>query len=402
MVSEHASPLATLGGVDAGGQNVHVEALAATLARLGHAVTVYTRRDSPALPKRVQMRSGVIVRHVDAGPAEAIPKDAIYEYVPEFAAGLREAWREERPAVVHSHFWMSGLAALAVTREAGIPLVHTFHALGVEKRRHQGDADSSPASRIEDEARIAREADRIVATSTSEVFELKRMGARSRALKVVPCGVDLERFRPDGSAEPRRSARMRVVTLSRLVPRKGIDSVIEAIATVPESELVIAGGGESRDLSADPEARRLYRLAHAAGVEKRVSLLGRVERARVPALLRSGDVVVCTPWYEPFGIVPLEAMACGVPVVVSAVGGLVDTVVDGVTGFHVAPHDPAGLSQALDALRQDPALRREMGRLGLERVATRYSWFRIAADTLDVYREAIGFESSDTAAATGT
>jgi D-inositol-3-phosphate glycosyltransferase len=386
MVSEHASPLATLGGVDAGGQNVHVAALACGLATLGNSVVVYTRRDDPKLARRVVMAPGVVVEHVDAGPARPIPKDAIYPHLGAFAAYLERAWAHDRPDVVHSHFWMSGLAGLAAAKKLGIPVAHTFHALGVEKRRHQGKADTSPDARIAEETRIVREADRIVATASAEVFELLRMGANPRALKIVPCGVDLERFTPNGPVEERRADRMRIVTLSRLVPRKGIADVVEALVGVPDAELVVAGGGESADLLTDPEARRLSQLAQSLGVSDRVYLRGRVERDEVPPLLRSADVVVCAPWYEPFGIVPLEAMACGVPVVVSSVGGLVDTVVDGITGLHVPPRSPRRLAHALQSLAADPRKRELLGRLGVDRVTARYSWSRVAAETLDVYR----------------
>jgi glycosyltransferase involved in cell wall biosynthesis len=386
MVSEHASPLATIGGVDAGGQNVHVAALACALAKLGHTVTVYTRRDDPALPRRVAMAPGVTVEHVDAGPPKPIAKDAIYRHVPAFAAELERAWTRARPDVAHAHFWMSALASLEAARSLGIPVVQTFHALGIEKRRHQGVADSSPSERIAQEAFIARTADRIVATSSAEMFELVRMGANVRALRVIPCGVDLERFTPKGDEDRRRAGRMRIVTLSRLVPRKGVDTAIEALAGVPNAELIVAGGGERTGLDGDDEARRLQGIAAANGVALRTSFCGPVARERVPALLRSADAVVCVPWYEPFGIVPLEAMACGIPTIVSAVGGLVDTVVDCVTGFHVPPRDPAALARALNTLRINRVARAAMGRSGAERVRTRYSWSRVAAETSEVYR----------------
>jgi D-inositol-3-phosphate glycosyltransferase len=301
-----------------------------------------------------------------------------------FRDDLARTWRRAAPDVVHSHFWMSGKAALEAARPLGIPVVHTFHALGSEKRRHQGAADTSPVQRIAQECAIARNAERIVATSSAEVFELIRMGADPHALKVVPCGVDLDHFSPHGEAEP-RSQRFRIVTLSRLVARKGVADVIEALAAVPDAELVVAGG-DAKDVPADPEALRLAALVQKLGIADRVCLRGRVERRDVPALLRSADVVACAPWYEPFGLVPLEAMACGVPVVVSAVGGLIDTVIDGVNGVHVPPRDPAQLARVLRALAADPQRRRSFARAGLQRVRSRYSWRRIAAETLDVYR----------------
>jgi glycosyltransferase involved in cell wall biosynthesis/phosphoheptose isomerase len=385
MVSEHASPLAVLGGVDAGGQNVHVAALACALARRGGEVVVHTRRDDPALPERVPLARGVTVHHVDAGPPRVLPKDDLLVHMPAFADALVEAWRADRPDVVHAHFWMSGHAALLAARHVPVPVVQTFHALGVVKRRYQGDDDTSPPERLALERDIVRRADEIVATCTDEVFELIRLGATRDRLAVVPCGVDLGLFTPDGPRDPRTPGRGRLVAVGRLVPRKGLGNVIEAMAALPGTELVIAGGPPREELRDDPEAARLRRIAEDHGVADRVELRGRVGRADLPALLRSADAVVCAPWYEPFGIVPLEAMACGVPVIASAVGGMIDTVVDGVTGVHVCPRDPDRVAEAARGLLEDPARRAAFGRAGVRRAQRRYDWDRIAAATLDVY-----------------
>jgi D-inositol-3-phosphate glycosyltransferase len=388
MVSEHASPLAALGGADAGGQNVHLAALSVALARRGAEVVVHTRRDHPELPPRVPIAPGVVVDHVDAGPPRPVPKDELLPHMDDFAAELRRCWRTDPPDLVHAHFWMSGRASLAAARPLGLPLVQTFHALGAVKRRHQGDRDSSPPSRLREERHLAREADRIVATCSDEVFELLRLGADLRRVTVVPSGVDLELFRPQGPVAERDPRRPRLLVVSRLVERKGIDDAITALAGLPShraAELLIAGGPPRAELDADPEARRLTALAERLGVRDRVRLLGRVGHQEVPALLRSADAVVCTPWYEPFGITPLEAMACGVPVVAAAVGGLVDTVVDGRTGVHVPPRRPDLLAGALASLLADPARRRALGRAGVLRVRRRYGWDRIARGTLDAY-----------------
>lgn len=386
MVSEHASPLAVLGGVDAGGQNVHVAALAENMALHGADVTVYTRRDDRALPARVAYAPGVVVEHVDAGPAEPIEKDHLLPHMSQFARMLSRRWKRERPDIVHAHFWMSGKASLDAAQPLGIPVVQTFHALGIEKKRHQGDRDTSPASRLEEEARIAGEAQRIVATATAEAFELVRMGADKGRISVVPCGVDLRMFAPLGPVEGRDRRRKRIVCLSRLVERKGIGDVITALQRLPEAELIVAGGPSLDRLDEDPEAQRLLRLTTELGLSDRVVFRGRVERRDVPSLLRSADAVVCYPWYEPFGIVPLEAMACGVPVVVAQVGGLVDSVVDGVTGIHVPPRSPAALAQALRSLFQDEKRRIRLAVAGMRRANVRYGWARVASDTLDVYR----------------
>ncbi|MDP9438050.1 MAG: glycosyltransferase [Actinomycetota bacterium] len=385
MVSEHASPLAALGGVDAGGQNVHVAALATAMAARGVEVVVYTRREDPHLPRRVELAPRVVVEHVDAGPAQPIPKDHLLPYMDDFAAELGQSWASWRPDVVHAHFWMSGRAALDAAGPLGLPVAQTFHALGVVKRRHQGEKDGSPPERLEEERRIIATADQIVATCSDEVFELLRLGADLRAVSVVPCGVDLGLFRPEGPVEESPEGLNRIVVVSRLVERKGVGNAISALAELPDTELIVAGGPQFSELDEDPEAHRFLALARSLGVADRVHLRGRVGRKALPALLRSADAVVCVPWYEPFGIVPLEAMACGVPVVVSAVGGLVDSVVDGVTGVHVPPRRPDLLARALRDLLPDPERRAALGAAGVLRTRSLYGWDRVAEATLEAY-----------------
>ncbi|MBF6335894.1 glycosyltransferase [Nocardia abscessus] len=381
MVSDHASPLAQLGGVDAGGQNVHVAELSAAIARRGHDVTVYTRHDGSRTEREVTTGAGYRVVHVPAGPPEPVPKDEIVPFLGEFGAFLRDCWAGSRPDLVHAHFWMSGVASEPAARQLGIPLVVTFHALGCVKRRYQGTADTSPPARIRTERIIAHRAAHVVATCSEEVGELSGMGVPSARISVVPCGVDLDRFTPDGPAD-RRGRTHRLVSVGRMVRRKGFDLAIAALAQLPDTELVIAGG-ESGD---DPEIRRLGGVAAEHGVAERVRLIGHVSRTAMPGLLRSADVVLCTPWYEPFGIVPLEAMACGKPVVATAVGGLLDTVCDGTTGRLVAPATPEAVAAAVRPLLADPVLRETWGAAGLRRVRRGYSWDRIGARTLGAYQ----------------
>ncbi|MCF1511587.1 glycosyltransferase [Streptomyces glomeratus] len=385
LVSEHASPLATLGGVDAGGQNVHVAHLAGALADRGHRVTVYTRRDDPGLPDRVALRDGVEVRHVPAGPPEPIPKDELLPHMKEFGRHLARTWRVSPPDVVHSHFWMSGIASLRAVRELGLPLLHTYHALGTVKRRHQQLADTSPPKRIAYETEVGLGCDRVIATCRDEVVELGRMGIPSGRITVVPCGVDTALFTPRGPAAAPGTARHRLLQLGRLVPRKGAAVAIDALALLPGTELVIVGGPPADRLDEDPEVRRLRRIAADAGVADRVRFIGGVPSREVPALLRGADVVVCPADYEPFGIVPLEAMACGKPVVASAVGGQLDTVADPSTGRLVPPRDPDALARAVGELLADPEARRACGAAGRRRVLRRYGWGRVAAATEAAY-----------------
>ena len=316
-----------------------------------------------------------------------MPKDELWQHMPAFARALRRRWAVRRPDVVHAHFWMSGWAALDAARSLPDPppCVQTFHALGVVKRRHQGDADTSPRDRERVEAQLLREADHVVATCRDEVDELLELGGDPTAISVVPCGIDPSSFRPAGPVAPPRHGGHRVVVVSRLVPRKGIDDVIAALPRLAGTELLVAGGPHADELAIDPEARRLTDLAGRLGVADRVRLLGAVARPEVPALLRSADVVACVPWYEPFGIVPLEAMACGVPVVGTAVGGLLDTVAHRWTGLLVPPHDPAAVAAAVGRLLDNPSLRVHMGDEAAARVRDRFTWDLVAAATVEVY-----------------
>ncbi|MFE9448084.1 glycosyltransferase [Streptomyces sp. NPDC006739] len=385
MVSEHASPLAELGGPDAGGQNVYVAQLARQLAHRSHEVVVYTRRDDPRLPDRVVTDDGVQVVHVPAGPPAPIPKDELLPYMPEFGAWLGRRWAAEPPDVVHAHFWMSGMAAVAGARALGLPVVQTYHALGTVKRRHQGAADTSPRERISIETAVGRECAGIIATCEDEVAELVAMGLPRRQVHVVPCGVDPEQFAPVAGARRAPSSPRRLLTVGRLVPRKGFDRAIRALAGVPDAELLVAGGPEPALLGAEPEAERLWATAEECAVADRVTLLGGVSRSLMPRLMSGADLVLSVPRYEPFGIVPVEAMACCAPVLATAVGGQLDTVVDGVTGVLVPSDEDHDLAGTIRGLLDDPVRLGRYGAAGRRRVLAHYTWDRVADAVLRVY-----------------
>jgi D-inositol-3-phosphate glycosyltransferase len=387
MISEHASPLAALGGVDAGGQNLHVAELSTALAGQGHEVRVYTRRDTVGTPSMVDLTDGVTVVHVPAGPAEPIGKDELLPYMGEFGAWVGRQWQEGTwfPDVVHAHFWMSGLAAVRAGRECGVPVVQTYHALGTIKKRFQGAKDTSPPERVGYERALGRAVDRVIAQCRDEVAELVRIGVPRGRISVIPSGVDLDRFTPEGPAAARDAGRARILTVGRLVERKGYAELIQAMRLVPKAELVIVGGPPEADLEHVPLARQLRELARKCRVTGRVRLVGAVPREEMPRWYRSADVVACAPWYEPFGLTPLEAMACGVPVVAAAVGGLTDTVVDELTGDLVPPRDPAALGRTLRKLLDDPVRRLAYGTAAVDRVSQCYSWHRTADQLATIY-----------------
>jgi D-inositol-3-phosphate glycosyltransferase len=390
MISEHASPLSALGGVDAGGQNAHVAELAGALAEQGHEVTVYTRRDSAVLPAVVAM-NGFEVVHVPAGPAVSLPKDELLPYMGEFAEWTAAEWRDRRPPdVVHAHFWMSGLAAVTAARACRVPVVQTYHALGSVKRRHQGAADTSPAHRVAYERQLGRVVDRVVVQCHDEIRELLRMGVPRSRMALVPSGVNVDHFRPDGPAEPRDPGVPRILTVGRLVERKGYEDLIRALPSVPGAELVVVGGPPEGGLDDDPYARRLRALAARCRVGDRVRLAGAVAAADMPRWYRSADLLAAAPWYEPFGLTPLEAMACGVPVVGTAVGGLTDTVVGGVTGDLVPARDHRALGAALRRLLADDMRRVSYAAAAVDRANQSYSWRSVATRLAAVYAAVAG------------
>ncbi len=388
MVSMNADPLACLGGVESGGQSVVIDCLSRALSGAGHAVSIFTQRADPALPA-CTTAAGVYIDRVgterDASPAAP----DVFGAIEAFAEHLAAAWRLSPPDVVHAHSWMSGKAAIAAGRPLGIPVVQTFHGLGRPKRGRADTADLETL-RVDEEIALIRAAARIVATSSSEVFALLGLGASPGAIKIIPCGVDLDTFAPATRLAPRSGRPFRVATLSRLVPDAGVGDVIEALTYVPDVELVVGGGRCDIDvLRDDPDAQALVALAAARGVSSRVTFVGQVKRADVAAFLQSADAVVCAPWRDAVGTVVLEAMACGVPVIASSVGGHLDAVAEGISGMHVPPRAPRQIAYAIESLAADAPLRERFSRFGIERTSARYGWPRIAGEMLEVYMKVV-------------
>lgn len=375
VVSAHASPLPVLGDAEEGGQDVHVADLAAALAEAGHDVVVHTRRDSVRPPDMVRTRHGYDVIHVSAGPPCPLHPDELLPHLDEFTRSLRRQWRAEPPEVVHAHYWTAGVASVLAANGLDVPVVQTFHTLGVVEQ--QVDGEIVPEARLSTERLIGREASRVVAGCTDEQAQLVRLGVPRTRIAVVPPGVDIARFKPDGPRLNRQS------THRLVAPAAGAEDVISALRSVWDTELVVVGGRPG-------DVRRLREHARTQDVGDRVRLVGRVPRVAVPALLRSADVVVCAGPDDAAGVTPLEAMACGVPVVAASVGAATDTVVDGVTGLLVPPNDPRALTRVLRPLLADDARREAYGIAATDRVEARYSTTRIAAETVRVYRQATG------------
>jgi glycosyltransferase involved in cell wall biosynthesis len=358
--------------------------LARALAGQGHRVTLYTRCESEDRPRTAILSGRVCIEHIPAGPARPLSDDQLAKHMPEFAGHLADRWQAKGPDIVHAFSWTSGLAALGAVRGSDTPVVQTFESLGSTRRRLGGD-ESVSAGRIRLEAAIGRQVDAVLANSAEEVAELARLAVPKSAIQVVPCGVDTGIFVPDGKRAA-KGARHRLVAVAQEDRPRGLETMVRALVHLHDAELIIVGGPDGRHLPRSGPFRELARVAGALGVRSRIKFAGEVTGATLAELLRSADIAVSASPYEPSGLAALQAMACGTPVIVSAVGGHLDAVIDGTTGLLVPPLDPAALARQLRRLLATPALLEGYGIAAADRARSRYAWERIGSETLAVYQ----------------
>jgi len=398
FISEHASPLAILGGTDSGGQNVYVAELASQLAKLDYQIDIYTRWENPSDPQIVNYQPGVRVIHVQAGPVEQIPKEEILCYMDEFYEEMLDfiTIKNTDYALIHANFWMSGLVAMKLKAALDIPFVITFHALGEVRKIHQKEADKFPRERVTIEEEIVRKADQLIAECPQDKEDLiKYYHASPERITIIPCGFNPAEFFPMDKMLSREvlgleTAEKTILQLGRMVPRKGVDNVIKALALLRHPgfavRLVIVGGeSETPGINDSPELLRLRKLAESLNVADKVTFTGRKNREELKYYYDAADIFVTTPWYEPFGITPLEAMACGTPVIGADVGGIKYSVIDGKTGFLVPPDNPQVLCDRIAALFADESLLRDMSEYALRHVHEHFTWEIIARQMSDFY-----------------
>ena len=394
MLSLHTSPLAQPGSGDAGGLNVYVRQLALALAAEGTEVDIFTR----GAAGHVRIAAGVTVHHVPAGPAGPVPKERIPGLVPELVDGIDAARGALRYDLIHSHYWMSGLAGLRLAERWGVPLVHTMHTMGKVKKHHQADANE-PDSRLRAEARLVASASRLTANTPAEITELREhYGADPARVDIVPPGVDLSVFRPsrgradwpcgeaDGASQPRH---LRVLFAGRIQKLKGPHILVRALGVLARTRpdldvrLTIIGA-----LSGTPELN-LHRLESEEGIAGRVRHLDPLPPAELAAWFRAADVVAVPSYSESFGLVAMEAQACGTPVAAHDVGGLRHTVVHGRTGVLVPDLSPDSWAAALARLADAPLATAQLGS-GAAEFAAGFSWARTAEAASASYAHALG------------
>ncbi|HUG84230.1 MAG TPA: glycosyltransferase [Euzebya sp.] len=405
LIAVHTSPLAQAGTGDSGGLNVYVNNVARGLTRLGVAVDVFTRRPSDDVPATVHVQDGLQVHHVDAGPP-TLRKSDLASHLCAFYLGLAAHPAARHVEVFHGHYWMSGWVGARARRHLGIPLVQTFHTLARQKNATlaPGDVPESPL-RLAAEARVTVAADAIIAPTPGESAMLRRtMGASQ--VHVVEPGVDMQTFNPAAGRawtkdllNPTDDAQI-MLFVGRLQPLKGPDAAVRTLAHLkatakpgaPALRLVIVGGPSGNGVGVvDPTA--LAALARSLGVGDDVAFLTPRAHEELAALYTAADVVLMPSHSESFGLVALEAQACGTPVVATDVGGLSHVLghLDGEAGGGtlVSDHDPAAFARAVRPILANPRLAREMGQRGLRR-AQRFSWDATASKTLDVYEQVAG------------
>jgi D-inositol-3-phosphate glycosyltransferase len=392
-LSVHTSPLEQPGTGDAGGMNIYIVEVSKRLARLGVEVEIFTRATGSTLPPVVEMAPGVSVRHITAGPFEGLSKEDLPSQLCAFTNGVLRTEAAYPPGyydLVHSHYWMSGQVGWLARERWGVPLVHTAHTLAKVKNRLIAAGDRpEPKARVIGEEQVIAEADRLVANTRFEAQDLvAAYDADPTRLTVVQPGVDLERFRP-GRPERARFGLPEhgpvVAFVGRIQPLKGPDVLIRALPALPGVTVVICGGPSGSGLD---RPTSLIELAASLGVSESVRFLPPQTGEALAALYRSADLVAVPSHNESFGLVALEAQACGTPVVAAAVGGLVTAVRDGVSGVLVDTHDPADWATVMNALLDKPARRDELS-VGAVQHAANFSWDRTAEGLLRVYREAV-------------
>lgn len=387
LVARHATPPVYTSDPYSADQATHVGELGRALAAQGHDVVIYARKDSPALPARASIAPRLNAEFITAGPQAPLTADQLPEHAKDIAGYLAARWQKNSPDIVHAYHWTNVLAALSAVREHPVPVIASFGSLASAERRH-GIAGDTAGPRMRMEPCVARAATTVLATTADEMAELSKLGVPNARVSLVPVGVDTSRFSPAGLIA-KRKRQLRLIAVGSLAEYRGLDIVLRCLAELSGAELVIAGGPPAGKLGSDHGYRILAKLAAHLGVADRVQFTGHVTDDDLPALLRSADLLVSAARYEPQAISAIRAMACGVPVVATAIGCYRDAVIDGTSGVLVPPGRPDMLARRLHDLLASSMRLAAFGIAAADRARSRYPWERVAGETVAVYERAI-------------
>jgi len=404
LISYHTCPLVTLGGKNAGGMNVYVRDLARFLGGEGIHLDVFTRSQDEHVPHVLHdLGYGNRVAHIPSGPEYPLPKEELATYIPEFVENILEFARTKDCCydLIHSHYWMSGIAAEELAKAWDAPIIQMFHTLGKLKQQIAQNADEAEGDyRIKGELQVIERADKIIASTITEKEQLEGLyGADPGKIDIIPPGVDTSKFYPIPPDEAKEFVgipvdKKMVLFVGRIEPLKGIKTLLQAIGDLRDNGnsgenlclAVIGGELEGKDGHESADMKLLNGLRDEYGLGDMVTFLGKRDQDSLPYYYSAAELVVMPSHYESFGMVALESMACGTPVIASLVGGLIHLVEDGVTGYHVPVEDPFALSERISGLLKDKALRYRMGHDAFA-FAKKFDWSDISGRIIDVYRE---------------
>lgn len=415
VLSVHTCPLAMLGGKKTGGMNVYVRDFCRELGRRGVKVDVFTRSQDSCVPMVIHdMGDNARVIHITAGPEHPMPVPQVAEHLDQFVDGVVAYAAKEGLSydVIHSHYWLSGLVAEGLRERWNrpIPIIQMFHTLGHMKNKiARDDFTRAPQSRIDGETRVIQTiADRLIAATPAEEEQLITLyGADPAKITILPPGVDLQRFHPIDMCDAKREVKLEccnknILFAGRIEPLKGIDSLLKAIGILHERQpeilddvCVTIVGGDPKEDTLDTEMGRLQQLCRALDLENLVTFVGSKDQMILPYYYAASEMVVMPSHYESFGLVALEAMAMGTPVVASEVGGLAHLVKDGVTGFHVPSRDARALAERIYELLADQSRRNQMADCAAS-YARSYAWPCIVDQAMDVYEALVEGDSAET------
>ena len=396
LISCHGDPAAEIGKEEAGGQNVYVRQVGESLARQGWLVDMFTRCSDAEQPRVVQHSENCRTIRLVAGPQKFVPRDEISGFVPEFVQSLVRFQRQNgiQYSIVHTNYWISAWIGMELKKLQPLVQIHTYHSLGAVKYQSMSTVPLIASTRLEVEKAVLKTAERVVATSPQEKAHMRSLVSQQGSIDIIPCGTDIDHFGSVSQSEGREVLGIApdekvILYVGRFDPRKGIETLVRAVGQSKlrddEKLRLIIGGGSRPGQSDGQERERIESIVHELGLAHITHFPGRLSPEVLPNYYAAADVTVVPSHYEPFGLVAIEAMACGTPVVASDVGGLQFTVVPEKTGLLAPPQNEAAFAEALDRILLNPEGCAEMGRSARQWVQEKFSWEGVATQLSQLY-----------------